>query len=91
MVLFMKKPPQCIVVVRADFTIYFTTESMEMQPMCEKRETPHFHKKIVGAKRTLLRHGAVGGIRTLEPLSGYTISSRARYDHFDTTAFVVLS
>ena len=30
--------------------------------------------------------GAVGGIRTLEPLSGYTISSRARYDHFDTTA-----
>ena len=30
--------------------------------------------------------GAAGGIRTLEPLSGYTISSRARYDHFDTTA-----
>ena len=34
--------------------------------------------------------GAVGGIRTLEPLSGYTISSRARYDHFDTTAYIPL-
>lgn len=34
--------------------------------------------------------GAVGGIRTLEPLSGYTISSRARYDHFDTTAHIPL-
>ena len=48
-------------------------------------DTP-YKKSSEQAIQRLLRHGAVGGIRTLEPLSGYTISSRARYDHFDTTA-----
>ena len=47
---------------------------------------PHFGAGFLPASFLSMQVGAVGGIRTLEPLSGYTISSRARYDHFDTTA-----
>ena len=59
--------------------------------LCFNAKIPHRSAGFLPASFLSMQLGAVGGIRTLEPLSGYTISSRARYDHFDTTAFVVLS